>query len=161
MGKDVERLQVSIDLETGDFASKIKQINSSLNSLEKQFKQLDKGLDGDSFQHYSLQIDKCKQSIKLMEKELELQGQQYKSLGKILDQQKAKLKELAEAGQQGTKEYKNLEKNIGKNTAIYNNLGNAIENNKHKMAGWANEILQANEAIQKLEILKINCLICN
>ena len=57
MGRDVENLQIKIDLESGDFASQIKAITSALSSLEKQFKTLDKGLDNDSFDHYALQID--------------------------------------------------------------------------------------------------------
>lgn len=151
MAKDVEQLSIRLNLESGDFASQIKSINSALSSLEKQFRQLDKGLEKDSFQHYALQIDKAKKSIELMNKEIEVQQKQQKALAKTLDEQFAKRQKLIDAGEQDSKAYKTNEKNIARNQKVYDNLTNSITNNQAKIKNWANEILDANTAVQKLE----------
>ena len=150
MAKDVENLQISINLDTGDFNSQIKNINQGLKDLEKQFKTLDKGLDSDSFQHYALEIDKSRKAIEMLEKQTEAYKKKQEALLQTIEKQKKKQQELNESDKDYDKKYERLEKQINKNQRAYDSLGNSIATNGTKIKNYANDILDANQAVQKL-----------
>lgn len=152
MAEEIEKLSVSLALESGSFSKQMSAINKEIKNTERDFKSAGKGVDGfeKSFSGLDAKIKATSKQIDLYNNKLDKQKEQYDKLSQTVDKQKSKLEEIESELGKGSKQWKQQAELVQKNSEKLNRLGSDINATQGDLDRLGNELNESVRAFEEL-----------
>lgn len=139
---EIEKLAVSISLDSGNFNKQISNINKLIANSEKQFKSAAKGVENyeKTFEGLDAKIKKTTEQLELYELKLSKQQKEHEDLSKTLKRQIDKLNELEQTVGKGSKKWKSQAELVQKNSQRFAKLTTDIKDSQSNITRLTKEL---------------------
>ncbi|MGL5765650.1 MAG: phage tail tape measure protein, partial [Sarcina sp.] len=152
MGKDVERLELELALESNNFNKQMTAINKQIKKSEQDFKRAGTGVEGfeKTFVGLDTKIKKTSTQLELYSQKLEKQKSKYKELESTVERQKSKLNELENTLGKGSDEWKKQAQLVQQNSSKLVKLGTDIGKTENSINALESELKQSQSEFENL-----------
>lgn len=152
MAEEIEKLSVSLALESGSFSKQISAINKEIKNSEREFKSASKGIEGfeNSFVGLDAKIKSTSKQLELYNTKLNKQKDEYDKLSQTVDRQKSKLDEIESTLGKGSKEWEKQAQLVQRNSEKLSKLESDINTTENSINKLSSELEQAKQAFNDL-----------
>lgn len=152
MAEEIEKLSVSLALESGSFSKQISAINKEIKNTERDFKSAGKGISNfeKSFVGLDSKIQKTSKQLDLYNTKLNKQKEEYDKLSSTVEKQKSNLEQLESTVGKGSDEWKKQAELVQKNSEKLNRLSSDINQTENNINKLSNELEESVKAFEQL-----------
>lgn len=149
---EIEKLSVSLSLETGSFAQQMSAINKQIKNAERDFKSAGKGVDDfeNSFTGLAAKISKTAKQLDLYKTKLESQTKQHSKLSDELKSNKIMMEEYEKALGKNSKEWQEWANKTQKSAEKLSKLESDMKSTKSTINSLEKELVASTKAFDQL-----------